>query len=172
MAQERGQTLEQAAGTKPAAVSVCTVARGHEWWVLVIRRADDLREHAGQCGFPGGRPDAQDRSLWETAQRETFEEVGITLQDSQCAGRLAQVTARGSGYAIVPWLVVLGDFPSLVLNRSEVASADWVSGRRLSQSRQMTPAGWAYACPAGTIWGASARIVRQLEELKDRKDFI
>ncbi|POB11114.1 CoA pyrophosphatase [Sulfobacillus sp. hq2] len=147
---------------KPAAVCVCLVWE-HEWQVLVIRRADALSEHPGQCGLPGGRPVPQDRSLWETARRETFEEVGVWLTDAQCQGALEPVVVRGSGYEIVPWIALCESRPKCVLNAAEVASAHWISQTHLAASRRQTESGWVYKCPDGTIWGATARILHQLE---------
>ncbi len=48
-----------------------------QWQILLTRRADSLRHHAGQIALAGGRRDAQDPNLTATALRETAEETGI-----------------------------------------------------------------------------------------------
>ena len=51
-------------------------ADGEPHAVLTRRRAD-LRRHAGEISFPGGRRDPEDRDLRETALREAEEEIGL-----------------------------------------------------------------------------------------------
>ena len=45
--------------------------------ILMIKRKDNLRKHAGQIAFPGGRKENEDLNLEETAIRETEEEINI-----------------------------------------------------------------------------------------------
>ena len=54
--------------------------------VFTERRAD-LRRHAGEISFPGGRRDAGE-DLLETALREAEEEIGL------CAARTSRSPAR------------------------------------------------------------------------------
>ena len=49
---------------------------GHEC-VLLTKRPDTLKRYPGQVSLPGGAREPADQSLWETALRETCEEVGI-----------------------------------------------------------------------------------------------
>ena len=55
--------------------------------VLTLRRAD-LRRHAGEISFPGGRKDAEDRDLTETALREAEEEIGLPRADARVLAML------------------------------------------------------------------------------------
>ena len=45
--------------------------------IIVIKRKNNLRQHAGQIAFPGGKIEKKDKSLMETAFRETQEEINI-----------------------------------------------------------------------------------------------
>ena len=45
--------------------------------VVLTRRRADLRRHAGEISFPGGRRDPEDADLRETALREAEEEIGL-----------------------------------------------------------------------------------------------
>src|SRR6185436_6123370 len=45
--------------------------------VLLTRRPETLKAHAGQVAFPGGSVDPEDDSSLTTALRETEEELGI-----------------------------------------------------------------------------------------------
>ncbi len=45
--------------------------------VVLTRRRADLRRHAGEISFPGGRRDPEDATLMDTALREAEEEIGL-----------------------------------------------------------------------------------------------
>ena len=62
---------------EPAAVLVGVVAHAHAPTVLLTRRHDGLRHHAGQVSFPGGRIETTDASPAAAALREAQEEVGL-----------------------------------------------------------------------------------------------
>lgn len=60
-----------------AAVLVGLVPRDNGFRVLLTRRTDSLRHHAGQVSFPGGRIEADDRDVIAAALREAHEEIGL-----------------------------------------------------------------------------------------------
>jgi len=62
---------------REAAVLVGLVDRSAGWQVLLTRRTDVLRHHAGQVSFPGGRIEADDTDAIAAALRESFEEIGL-----------------------------------------------------------------------------------------------
>ena len=51
--------------------------------ILMIKRKDNLRKHAGQIAFPGGRKEKEDLNLEETARRETEEEINIYSDNTE-----------------------------------------------------------------------------------------
>ncbi|MCA9600622.1 MAG: CoA pyrophosphatase [Myxococcales bacterium] len=99
--------------------------------VLLIRRQEREGDPwSGHMGFPGGRRDATDVSLLDTAVRETREEVGIDLRGSAALlGRLDDVpaVARGerTGMVISAFVFELIGTPELVLSPDEVAEVIW-----------------------------------------------
>ena len=108
-----------AAPLKRAAVLIPIVARS-EPTVLFTRRTEHLPAHAGQVCFPGGRVQADDTSLAETALREMEEETGIARARVAVAGFLDPYETN-SGYAVLPVVGFLdGDFV-LAPNHHEVA---------------------------------------------------
>jgi 8-oxo-dGTP pyrophosphatase MutT (NUDIX family) len=148
---------------RPAAVAV-VIWEAEDPRVLLIRRPSHLHEHPGQLACPGGAFDAErDRGLWETAQRETWEEVGIVLPRPE--GMLEPVHIPTSGYTVQPFLVRLSDRPRLRLSPAEVGVAAWVGIAELRRAlryrvvaggpRPVFPLGW------GLLWGATARIVER-----------
>lgn len=71
--------------------------------VVLIERAGDLRSHAGQLAFPGGKPEPSDRDLLETALRESAEEVALPREGTIVLGRL-DVVPTPTGFMIVPFV--------------------------------------------------------------------
>lgn len=62
--------------------------------VLLIKRSANLPLHPGEIAFPGGRMEAGDPSLLDTALREACEEVGLDPRDVEVIGRLNDVVTR------------------------------------------------------------------------------
>jgi mutator protein MutT len=88
--------------------------------LLLTRRAETLRSHAGQWAFPGGRLDAGE-SPEQAALRELSEEVGVVLDPSAVLGRLDDYATR-SGYVITPVVVWAGAARDALPQEAEVAS--------------------------------------------------
>jgi 8-oxo-dGTP pyrophosphatase MutT (NUDIX family) len=57
--------------------------------VILTKRASHLKHHPGQIAFPGGKQEAGDASLEDTALREAHEEVGLPAARVRLLGRLA-----------------------------------------------------------------------------------
>ena len=112
-----------------AAVAMCLCERGGAAEVLFIERARREGDPwSGHMAFPGGRVDRDDRSSRRAAERETFEEVGMSLLGAERLGRLDDM--RGHHAAGHPALVISAFVyhvpapPPLVLS-DEVEQAFW-----------------------------------------------
>lgn len=93
---------EQLKGTlTPAGVLVPIMQRDAELTVLLTQRSAELKHHAGQVSFPGGRMEEQDETIEATALRETEEEVGIEPQHISVLGYLTTMPTI-TGYAVTP----------------------------------------------------------------------
>jgi 8-oxo-dGTP pyrophosphatase MutT (NUDIX family) len=158
---------------RPAAVLVPVIARPDEVTVLLTQRAAHLRRHASQIAFPGGRVDAGDGSPLEAALREAEEEVGLARRHVEPLGYL-DTLRTGTGFSVVPVVGWVEPGFTLVPNPAEVADVFEVPFRFLmdigNHQRHMRdgPGGAqeVYAMPYGDrhIWGATARIIRNLYE--------
>lgn len=84
-----------------AAVLVPLVERPEGLHVILTRRTEDLRDHAGQISFPGGRIEPSDASVEAAALRETHEEIGISPAQVDVLGRL-RCYRTGTGYWVHP----------------------------------------------------------------------
>ena len=106
----------------PAGVLIPIIERGASLSVLLTERSADLKHHAGQVSFPGGRMETADTDIRATALRETHEEVGIHPNDIEVCGYL-EPTATGTGYAVTPVIGFVNPAVELVLDVMEVQSA-------------------------------------------------
>ncbi len=67
-------------GSTEAAVLVPLFGHPDEPGLVFTERRHDLRRHAGEISFPGGRRDTADEPLLETALREAQEEIGLAAE--------------------------------------------------------------------------------------------
>jgi 8-oxo-dGTP pyrophosphatase MutT (NUDIX family) len=164
-------------GSFPASVAVILrpAERTHE--ILLIRRGESARDPwSGHMAFPGGRREAADLSLLDTARRETLEETGIVLTArGDVLGRLPIVTPlskRLPPLAIVPFVFgVPAETPARAAT-VEVADTHWVPiGHFLdpaSRTFHHYDAGEtvltfpAFAVGGRTVWGLTHRILEEL----------
>lgn len=105
---------------RPAAVAVAIVEHDDGCGVLVTKRADRLRAHAGQWALPGGRLDEGEDAV-SAALREMHEEVGLHAAGDAVLGLLDDYPTR-SGYVITPVVLWAGPLGELRPNPAEVAS--------------------------------------------------
>jgi len=104
---------------KPAGVLIPIIERADQLSVLLTRRAANLKHHASQISFPGGRMEPGDADIEATALRETEEEVGIAPRQVEIAGYL-EPSATVTGYAVTAVVGLLQSDFELIIDRSEV----------------------------------------------------
>lgn len=164
----------------PAAASVLVplVARDGGLQVLLTRRTEHLRDHAGQISFPGGRQEVDDADVIATALRETQEEVGLGRDFIDVVGTLP-VYATVTGFVVTPVVALVRPGFDLALDSFEVAEAFEVPLAFLMnpanhhRHQMETPAGprsfysmpWEALAADGLprhyfIWGATAAMLR------------
>src|ERR1035437_10818927 len=82
---------EGAVPLRPAAVLIPLYVREKALWTLLTKRTDLVEHHKGQISFPGGGKHAADANLWETAVRETEEEIGVSRKSVRILGALPRL---------------------------------------------------------------------------------
>ncbi|MCG3156006.1 MAG: putative Nudix hydrolase NudL [bacterium] len=75
-----------------------------ETQAVFIMKTSDGSRHGGQIAFPGGRLEPQDRSLLETALRETHEEIGVAPAELEVLGSLGQFSTMTTGFDVAVYV--------------------------------------------------------------------
>jgi 8-oxo-dGTP pyrophosphatase MutT (NUDIX family) len=163
----------QADEQTPAAVLVPLYEAGDgELRVVLTRRRADLRRHAGEISFPGGRRDPEDATLKDTAVREAEEEIGLTRTEVTLVGALERTSTFATNYAIHPFVGLLGGERAWRASELEVDAVLEPSLRVLRTGRtrtRMERRGISfetdtYVFDDQLVWGATARILDELLE--------
>ena len=141
--------------------------------LIFTERRHDLRRHAGEISFPGGRSDAGESYL-DTALREAHEEIGLDDDAVEVIGALPPIGTFVTNYKVHP-IVGLVAHPSALDLEPNPAEVETVLAFELETLRQgfamrrlvrrgvpiRTP---TYVVDAHLIWGATARILGDLLE--------
>ena len=167
--------LEQMSGKlTPAAVLVPLIERTAGLTVLLTERSPDLKHHAGQVSFPGGRMEAADADIRITALRETHEEVGIHPDRVDIVGYLPS-TATVTSFAVTPVVGFVDPEVRLVIDPVEVKTAFEVplaflmdeanqeTAERKFAGRMIPVTSFYYADQR--IWGATASMLVMFRNL-------
>jgi 8-oxo-dGTP pyrophosphatase MutT (NUDIX family) len=139
---------------------------------VFTRRRTDLRRHAGEISFPGGRRDPDDTDLWETALREAEEEIGLPRAAVRLLGELPPTSTFVTGYMIHPYVGLIPAGLAWRISEREVDAVLELPLRVLRESRTRTRIERrgisfetdAYIVEEHLIWGATARILEHLLE--------
>lgn len=144
--------------------------------LLLIKRATCVGDPwSGHMAFPGGRREETDGNLLETACRETEEETGIRLDESQLLGQLDDLQPMGPDLPSIivrPFVFVLDSFPSIRAN-DEVQQTLWVRLEGIDESAsrsQVTVTGGdmnvrSYVIGGHVVWGLTERIIKSFIDL-------
>jgi len=168
--------LPEAAALRDAAVLVGLVAREGGWHVLLTRRTDALRHHAGQVSFPGGAVEPGDADAVAAAVREAVEEIGLLPAQVAPLGLLPPLCTI-TGFRVVPVVATID--PRYLANPdpAEVDEAFEVPLAFLLEPANLVSLDLDYAGrprrvlefvntdgPRRRIWGATASILFNLRE--------
>jgi len=165
-----------------AAVLVPLLPRHEGLHVLFTERSKELRAHAGQISFPGGRVDPADPDVRAAALREAREEVGLDAEDVEILGILDDCPTFVTGFVITPVVGLIDPLaftaagrypwnpsPAEIAALHELPLADFRDPRNLRiEMREREGVQFElfwYTVRGQTVWGATARILHQLIQL-------
>jgi 8-oxo-dGTP pyrophosphatase MutT (NUDIX family) len=142
---------------------------------VFTRRRDDLRRHAGEISFPGGRQDDDETDLRLTALREAEEEIGLPPDAVELIGALQPTPTIATNYAVYPFVGLIEPGHEWTPSASEVSAVIELSldDLRAGYERQrMLRRGIpfrtdVYVVGDNLIWGATARMLTDLLERLD-----
>ncbi len=151
--------------------SVLVVIYGEEPIVIMTEKPKHMKFHAGEISFPGGKFDSDDQDLLETALRETREEIGLAITKEQVIGQLEPVVTLNSGFLILPFISIVDEIPSLLAN-AEVEKIFHIPLESFLKtqagdpvpSHNVTEKTYTFEYQNQIVWGASARILKQIQD--------
>lgn len=156
-----------------AAVLIGLVPRATGTAVLLTRRTDSLRHHAGQVSFPGGRLEPFDHDATAAAIRETGEELGLHPVQIVPLGFLDPL-ATITGFRVLPLVAMIDPHyvatpdPAEVADVFEVPLAFLLDPANLAvhvlDYRGRTREVCEFRYPAQRIWGATASMLLNLRQ--------
>lgn len=160
--------------SRDAAVLAPVIERDGEDNLLFIKRADDVSDHPGQMGFPGGGHEPEDADMQATALREVFEEIGMHDDEPEIVGRLDDIRTI-TEYAVTPFVAQVPD-RSYEPDGVEVADiavlpvSALTDDRNYEYERRDHPYYGEivihyFDVDGYTVWGATGRILVDLLEL-------
>ena len=156
---------------RTASVMVVLYVANENIFVLMTLRSKHLKIHPGEMSFPGGRYEDEDGDLLSTALRETKEEIGLELDDVLISATLPVVTTL-TGYEVTPYVAILQTLPRIGELSDEVESIFEIPLIELLSTKQRNLSGkareskYVYWYGSNCVWGASAKILREIECLR------
>ena len=163
-------------GLIPSAVLVLLYLKNDEVNVLLKKRSATVEHHKNEISFPGGRMDKHDHSLFDTALRETKEEIGVSPDDVNMFGQLDQVETM-TGYSITPYVGTIPEKYNFNINSTEVSKLleiplfKFNDGTVLRKELRYFNGNWLskhnYVYEGHLIWGATANIIGNLVRILD-----
>lgn len=166
-----------------AAVAMILADGNNDLDVCFIRRADRAGDPwSGQVAFPGGRAGPSDLDASAVAERETFEEIGLSLRTSDLIGPLpVRPIQRQELKILSPFVYYVGagaQTVATVREQLEVASVFWVPLQHLFDQNAATEleyplGGTATSFPGirygeHVIWGLTLRVLESFAEIMQR----
>jgi 8-oxo-dGTP pyrophosphatase MutT (NUDIX family) len=157
-------------GRTDAAVLVPLYLADGQIHLVFTKRHDELRRHAGEISFPGGRRDEGESDLRATALREAQEEIGLDPDAVEIVGALQPTPTIATGYAVYPFVGIIDAGSAWVPSAGEVAAVIELAlgelihgyGRRRLVRRGIPIRTDTYVVGDHLIWGATARILADL----------
>lgn len=158
---------------RQSAVLIAMVEIKKQLHVLLTKRATHLKHHAGQISFPGGKVEPFDKTLYDTALREAYEETGLQADECEVIGQLAPHKTN-SGFIITPVIAIVSHMPNYIMDKNEVSEIFHVPLQHFLASENSITLSLSVKAETQNIhfmpyksyniWGATAAILNELQQ--------
>ena len=134
--------------------------------IIFIKRSEDLPTHKGHIAFPGGKREAVDKNIVDTALREASEELLIDTKSIIPVGLLSSIDTIEYKFEVFPVVCLIENKP-ISFNKSEVQNIYYVSIEELENQKNWNFRGlyetdWVFDIDGEILWGATAKMIRNL----------
>lgn len=161
---------------KYAAVNILLYPKNGEWYFPLIHRTHNENDrHSGQISLPGGKKDDADADFAETAIRETWEEIGVTISQIKILRELSPIYIPPSNFFVYAFLSYTATSPDFNHQQTEVQEILEIP---LSLIKKLQKPPFTMELPKTNgyevpyfefknhkIWGATSMILSELNEL-------
>lgn len=159
--------------SKISSVLVILHYRNQTPHILLTKRASHLSRHQNEISFPGGKFVESDDIIINTAIRETYEEIGLSICYNDILGRLNPVHTLQSNFLIIPYVTVQNEvIIDNEFTNNEVAKVidvplfellDTIQRDHIHDTKDLKAIKFSFE--DHVIWGATARIISQLHKI-------
>lgn len=147
--------------------------------LALIQRPEYEGVHGGQISFPGGKVEAGDKSLLDTALREATEEVGIDPGQVKVIGPMTEVYVLASNFLVYPFLAYTQQRPDFLVDPHEVDELlevpfhQFMDEERVLEKVIRSVRGFDLKAPYydvadRVLWGATAMMISEIAALASR----
>ncbi len=105
----------------PSAVLILLYQENDDVHFILTERTNEVQHHKGQISFPGGSWEEEEQ-LYETATRETEEELGIPIKNIEIVSELTPLFINVTGYIIHPFVGFVATKPNIIPQPNEVSN--------------------------------------------------
>ena len=168
--------------SKKAAVIAALYEDDNKVRLILILRNTYNGVHSNQIGFPGGSVEDYDKTLFDTAIRETYEEIGVRVQKNELIRELHEIYIPPSNFNVYPFLVILNHPPFFVKDDKEVKEVITIDlesllNCKITQTQIPIPAKLnelniqndvevpAFKLAGYNVWGATAMMLSEIRDL-------
>jgi 8-oxo-dGTP pyrophosphatase MutT (NUDIX family) len=156
-----------------AAVLIPVYKKDGRYHILFTKRSTKVKNHRGQVAFPGGVRDKEDKTLRDTALRESTEEIGLKPKDVEVLGELDDEITTTSNFIVTPFVGLIPYPYRFTRSKAEVEKLIRVPLAALLEKNNIRPDietldggivvdSFSYYYKGFIIWGATARILTKL----------
>lgn len=169
----KNKFIETEIDKKLSAVGIHLYPERESFFFILIKRPNYNGYHSGQIAFPGGKKDATDINLLQTAKRESFEELNISMDIGEIICELTPVYIPVSNFLVQPFVFLHHEKPNMIKNH-EVAEVIEISLDELLSEENLGKINLeniglsgvpAFIFEKCQVWGATALMLSEMKEM-------